>query len=74
MKIDQKIMPVKNTLPVCLLHPPNAPNLELSPSGSSVDKFRYRQRLPGSKNVVHQSYSERISDHEYATRIPTAPL
>ena len=60
-------MPVTDTLSVCLPHPPNAPNLEPSPSGSFVDKFRYRQRLPGSKNVVHQSYSERINDHEYAT-------
>ena len=74
MKVAQKNTMNTNTVSVRLLHPPNAPNLELSPSGSSVDKFRYRQRLPGSKNVVHQSYSERISDHEYATRIPTAPL
>src|SRR3954462_6742854 len=74
MKINQKITTNTDTLSVCLPHPPNAPNLEPSPSDSSVDKFRDRQRLPGSKNFVYECCSERINDHEYPTRIPTAPL
>ena len=74
MKVDQKNIAVKNTLSVCLPHPPNASNLEPSPSGSFVDNFRYRQRLPGSKNVVYQSYSEWIKDYKYATHTLTAAL
>src|SRR3954462_8157970 len=74
MKVYQKNTTDTDTLPVCLPHPPNAPNLEPAPFGSSVDILRYRQRLPGSKNVVYQSYSEQISDREYTTRITTVPL
>ena len=44
------------------------------PLGPSVGNSRYREQLPGSKNFVYESYSEQINDHEYATRIPTAPL
>src|SRR3954463_6722885 len=73
MKIYQKNITKTNTLSVCLPHPPNAPYLEPSPSGSSVDKFRYRQRLPGSKNFVYQSCSEQIRDYEYDTHTLTAP-